>query len=231
MPESPFVIRYELTLPGPKKVSFRIALDPKTLVNLSPPPADPPEWAALKFEKCPNCSLDEAATPCCPVARYLSEVVRGFSDAFSYDRVSVRVTVPERAYEQSNLPMQAALSSLLGIYMVTSGCPVLGRMGPMVRFHLPFASELETLVRASSMYLLRQYLIGKAGGDSDWSLQGLAEEYRATAEVNRAFARRLRAATPSDANVNALIRLDTFAQSMPESIDSHLEEVAFVFGG
>jgi len=114
---------------------------------------------------------------------------------------------------------------------VTSGFPVLGRMGPMVRFHLPFASELETLVRASSMYLLRQYLIGKAGGDSDWSLQGLAEEYRATAEVNRAFARRLRAATPSDANVNALIRLDTFAQSMPESIDSHLEEVAFVFGG
>lgn len=230
MPHQPFVIRYELLLPGPRTATFTIELDPQTLVNTAPPPPETPAWAALSFEKCPNCPLDEAAAPRCPVAQHLSEVVQGFAEAFSYERVSARVTVPERVYEQHDLPMQAALSSLLGVFMVTSGCPVLGRMKPMVRFHLPFASELETIVRATSMYLLGQYVAGKRGGTPDWSLAGLADDYRAAAAVNRAFARRLRAAAPRDANVNALIRLDTFARAMPDSIDSHLEEVRFLFG-
>lgn len=230
MPDQPFVIRYELTLPGPRTASFTVQLDPRTLVNLAPPPAVTPDWAALAYEQCPNCPLDEAVTAHCPVARHLSEVVQGFADVFSFDRVAARVTVPERVYEQRDLPMQAALSSLLGIFMVTSGCPVLARLRPMVRFHLPFATELETIVRASSMYLLGQYLIAKAGGTPDWSLEGLAEDYRATGAVNRAFARRLRAAAPRDANVNALIRLDTFARAMPDSIDSQLEEARFLFG-
>ncbi len=168
--------------------------------------------------------------PSCPAAVRLPEVVAGFADIFSYARVSARVTVPERVYEQADVSVQVALSSLLGVYMSTSGCPVLSKLRPMVRFHLPFATELETFTRATSMYLLGQYLVAQDGGTPDWALTGLAETYRATSEVNRAFAPRLRAAAPKDANVNALIRLDSVTRSLPEVIAAEMDELRFLFG-
>jgi hypothetical protein len=113
--------------------------------------------------------------------------------------------------------------------MVTSGCPVLSKLRPMVRFHLPFAAELETIARSTSMYLLGQYFVSQQGGTPDWSLQGLAANYQAAGLVNRAFAKRLRTAAPKDANVNALIRLHTFAQALPDTIENQLEELKFLF--
>ena len=229
MPNEPFVIRYEFSH-GEKTSTFEITLDPKTLQNTSPPPVPPPAWAKLSFQKCPNCPLREEETPHCPAALGLTEVVAQFADIFSYERVSARVTVPERVYEQVDVSVQEALSSLLGVYMVTSGCPVLSKLRPMVRFHLPFQTELETITRATSMYLLGQYLVAQDGGAPDWSLAGLSANYEATSVVNRAFAARLRAAAPKDANVNALIRLDSVARSVPDLIDSQMDELRFLFG-
>jgi hypothetical protein len=233
--QSAFFIRYEITHrasagEAEKSSVFHIQIDPKTLLNAAPPPEVVPEWAKLSFEKCPNCPLREEDSPACPAAVRLSEVVAGFGDIFSFARVSARVTVPERVYEQEDVSAQGALSSLLGVYMVTSGCPVLGTLRPMVRFHLPFASELETITRATSMYLLGQYLVAKDGGTPDWSLTTLSENYEATAKVNRAFASRLRAAATKDANVNALIRLDSVARAVPDLIESELDELRFLFG-
>jgi hypothetical protein len=230
-----FVIRYEFSHPSaggePARAStFTIRIDPKTLLNAAPPPETVPEWAKLSFKKCPNCPLREEDSPSCPAALRLPEVVAGFGDIFSYERVSARVTVPERVYEQADVAVQVALSSLLGVYMVTSGCPVLGSMRPMVRFHLPFASEIETVTRATSMYLLGQYLVAQDGGTPDWEMKQLADDFRATSQVNRAFASRLRAAAPKDANVNALIRLDSVARSLPEIVASQMDELRFLFG-
>lgn len=231
--ESVFVIHYEFShsVPGaaPKTTPFTIRLDPKTLANLAPAPARVPDWARLSTHQCPNCPLREADSPSCPAAVHLPEVVAGFADVFSYVRISARVTVPERVYEQSDVAVQTALSSLLGVYMVTSGCPVLAKLRPMVRFHLPFATQLETMTRVVSMYLLGQYLVAQAGGTPDWSLTQLAEDFRAMGEVNRAFARRLRAAAPKDANVNALIHLDANTRSLPELIESQMDELRFLF--
>ncbi len=229
MPDSPFVIQYELTLAADRHANFTIRLHPETLRTLAPTPEPAPEWAALGFQQCPNCPLKVAACPNCPVALQLSEVVPQFAQVFSYERLDARVTVKERAYERRDLPAQVALSSLLGIFMVTSGCPVMAPLKPMVRFHLPFADELETMVRSTSMYLLGQYFVGQDGGAPDWTMQGLVEVYRATGTVNRAFAQRLRAAAPKDANVNALIRLDTFARALPDTIENQLEELRFLF--
>ncbi len=229
MSSRPFELRYEFTRPGGATVAFTVKLDPLTMWNLAPTPTVVPDWAKLSFQKCPNCPLGEAASAACPAALQLSEVVNGFRDVFSFDRVAVRVFVAERTYERTDLAAQAALSPLMGLLMVTSGCPILGQLRPQVRFHLPFASELETITRATSMYLLGQYFVAQEGGTPDWSLSGLADMYRATGLVNRAFANRLRAAAPKDANVNALIRLSTISSAMPESVDSQLEEIRFLF--
>ncbi len=226
---SAFVIRYEFSKGGQTK-AFSITLDPKTLLNTAPAPDSPPAWAKLSFQKCPNCPLREEDSPSCPAALSLREVVASFADIFSYERVSARVTVPERVYEQVDVSVQEALSSLLGVYMATSGCPVLAKLRPMVRFHLPFATELETIARSTSMYLLSQYLVAQEGGAPDWSLEGLSKNYEATSVVNRAFAQRLRAAATKDANVNALIRLDSAGRSVNELIESRMDELRFLFG-
>jgi hypothetical protein len=228
MPPASIVIRYEFARPDHTSVEYVVELDPKTLLNRAALPAELPDWARLPFEKCANCPLANDVEAC-PTAGRVAGLVARFGDMFSYERVSVKVTVPERAYAKDDVPVQAALSPLIGLLMVTSGCPILGKLRPQARFHLPFASELETITRATSMYLLAQYLVGQKGGEPDWALAGLAATYRATSKVNRAFANRLRAAAPKDANVNALIRLDTFAQAMPATIEDQMEELQFLF--
>ena len=230
-----YFVRYESSNPSPGggevvTRTFTVTLDPKTLLNAAPLPEAPPEWTKLPFKKCPNCPLKDEDSPHCPAAIRLPEVVATFADIFSFARVSARVTVPERTYEQADVSVQVALSSLLGVYMVTSGCPVLAKLRPMVRFHLPFATELETITRTTSMYLLGQYLVAQDGGKPDWDMEQLAEDFAATSKVNRAFAERLRAAAPKDANVNALIRLDSVARSVPDLINSQMDELRFLFG-
>ena len=227
-----FEIRYEFSHPvtggsAEETSTFVVKLDPKTLLNVAAPPDPAPEWTKLSFSKCPNCPLKGES---CPAALSLTDVVSHFADIFSYERVSARVTVPERTYEQKDVAVQQALSSMLGVYMATSGCPVLAPMRPMVRFHLPFASELETIARATSMYLMGQYLVAQDGGAPDWTLTKLSESYQAASQVNRAFATRLRGAIVKDANVNALIRLDTFTRSVPDLVESQMDELRFLFG-
>ena len=58
---------------------------------------------------------------------------------------------------------QQAMSSVLGLIMATSGCPWTDRLRPMARFHLPFASEAETLYRSVGMFLLARELVGADG--------------------------------------------------------------------
>lgn len=226
-----FVIRYEIShsAAGGGSWTFTVELDPKTLRNVAAPPEPAPEWTKLSSSKCPNCPLKEEDSPTCPAASSLADVVARFANIFSYERVSARVTVPERVYEK-DVSVQEALSSLLGVYMVSSGCPVLGKLRPMVRFHLPFATELETITRSTSMYLLGQYLVAQDGGTPDWSLTGLSADFEEASKVNRAFAGRLRAAALKDANVNALIRLDSVARSVPDLIESQMDELRFLFG-
>ena len=52
------------------------------------------------------------------------------------------------------------MSSVLGLIMATAGCPWTDRFRPMARFHLPFASEAETVYRSVCMFLLARELAG-----------------------------------------------------------------------
>ena len=105
-----------------------------------------------------------------------------------------------------------ALSALVGIYMVTSGCPHLDKLRPMVASHLPFATWQETTYRAISMYWLAQYIRKQHGREPDWTLEGLAKIYEEIMTVNRCFQRRVADVQVADAGMNALLRLDCYAQ-------------------
>ncbi|MGI5860532.1 MAG: DUF6901 family protein [Myxococcales bacterium] len=226
--EGAYPIHYVFRLSDGTEVEFTVRLHPETLLNVASLPEQAPEWTQLEFQQCPNCPLDPKTMPLCPTAAHLVDAVSGFSRTLSFEEAEVRVDVPERSMS-AHTTVQAGLSSLLGIYMSTSGCPILAKLRPMVRFHLPFATPLETMFRSTSMYLVGQFLRMQDGHQPDWTLAGLADAYRATAEVNRAFARRLWAASEKDANINALILLDIFTKAVPDSIEDRLVELKGIF--
>ncbi len=225
---APFVIRYAFRLREGGERVFEVRLDPETLADLTPPPAQLPEWTQLEFHKCSNCPLASRTHPRCPTAVNLTEVVAAFAQTYSFQEAEVVVHIADRETRKQT-SIQAGLSSFLGVRMATSGCPILGKLRPLVRFHLPFASELETIFRSVSMYLVGQYLKQQRGQEPDWSLGGLADIYREVGAVNRAFAGRLRAAAPTDANLNAIVLLDTFAKALPDSIDDRLSELQSLY--
>ena len=91
--------------------------------------------------------------------------------------------------------------------MVTSGCPVLDKLRPLVRTHLPFATLEETTYRVISMYLLAQYFLHQGGREPDWTLKGLPKIYEEIQTVNRCFNERISSVQIGDAASNALATL------------------------
>lgn len=185
---------------------------------------DLPLWVILDYHRCGNCPLDPAGTPYCPVAVNIAGIVDEFRNFVSHERAQVSVEVEERIYAKE-ATVQQGLTPLLGIIMTTSGCPILGKLKPMVRFHLPFASLTETIFRMSSMFLMAQFLRAQEGKSAVWSLEGLTNVYVEVGKVNRDFAQRLRVAAKKDANVNALVNLDCFATMVPLAADDTLREI------
>ena len=146
----------------------------------------------------------------------------------SYDNVSVEV-ITERRTIRKITDAQDALSAVLGLVIPTSGCPHTGYFRPMARFHLPMADTDETIYRATSMYLLAQYFKKKKGQNHEQDFNGLKKIYQNMQILNAAIADRLRAATRTDASVNAIILLDMFAQALPFAIEDSLDEIASLF--
>ena len=202
-------IRYTFAFQNKTKKVFRIQLHPETLA-LQEKPGKGPSWARLDFAPCDNCPLDVKKTDYYPVALRVSGVLEKFQKIRSFSKVVVTVETEERTVTKRT-SVQKGLASLLGIYMVTSGCPVLEKLKPMVRYHLPFATVGETIYRAMTMYLAAQYFRMKKGLPANWDLDGLTQTYEDVNVVNAGFADRIRNAFQHDANLNALINLDIFA--------------------
>jgi hypothetical protein len=158
----------------------------------------------------------------------LSSLVESFKNSPSFESTTVTVQAPERTYVKQT-SLQQGLSSIIGIYMVTSGCPVMDQLRPNVRFHLPFATMEETTYRAVSMYLAAQYFRMRRGETPDWTLERLAEVYKGVWLVNRGMAQRLAHASSKDANVNAVIVLSTFGSNLDDYLDDSLEKIEPLF--
>jgi hypothetical protein len=220
---NPIKIEYLFRFKNGDTREIPLLLDENTLALLSEIKLTPPSWSELTFHQCSVCPLDPGLHPHCPLALHLSEIVNTFQGYDSYENVTVEVNDSRRRYLKET-SLQNGLGPLMGIIMVTGGCPVMDPLRPLVRFHLPFASMEETEFRIVSMYLLAQYFRQKKGKKPDWSLDELQVIYNKVQDVNKCFAQRLRFATTKDASVNAIVILDCFAKGVPFAVQTTLRD-------
>jgi hypothetical protein len=221
-------IKYIFEFSDGKVLEVPLALEPSTL-SLRREVSDPPEWTLLDVEQCPNCPLDPETNPHCPIAVNISDTLMVFNDFISYEMVNVRIETAERSF-QKHVALQDAISSLIGVIMATSGCPVMDHLRPMVRTHLPFASKNESVYRVISMYLMAQYFRNKKGLSTDWELKKLKTLYSEIGVVNHSFSKRMFAQYEKDANINALVILRYVAELLTGTLENNnLENLEGMF--
>lgn len=203
-------------------------LDPLTLKLLNLPDEELPDWTLLDYQKCPHCPLSSLDVAHCPAAVSLIDLVRRFDNIISHEKIDLEVVTDERkVYERTTA--QHGISSLLGLLLSTSGCPHTAYFKPMARFHLPLASQEDTLFRATGMYLLAQYFLKNEGKEVDCELDGLTRIYQNIHQLNITLAKRLRAASNTDSSINAVIVLDVFTYTLPTVINDQLESIRPLF--
>jgi len=225
--KDPIYFKYFFIFGDGQKFSISIKLNENSL-KYEPDDIRPSSWTKLDQNKCSNCPLSSTEHKECPLALNLSAVVPQFSGVQSFDNVHVMVETYDRTFSK-NTSTQNALSAMLGILMVTSDCPNMESLKPMVRFHLPFATVEETVFRSVSTYLLGQYFKYKKGLKPDWDLNTLKENYKKIQIVNQGMAKRMRSVADKDANVNALVVLDIFAKELPFSIEQSLKQLEYLY--
>jgi hypothetical protein len=227
----PLRIRYRFDLPDGSQKTLEFSFDPTTFKLLNPPPADPPFWAELKFNRCANCPLNEQEHPHCPAALQMAAALEPLKALVSFDTVGVTVLQFERTV-YAETTVQQAMSSVFGLIMATSGCPWTDRLRPMARFHVPFAGETETLYRSVSMYLLSREFVPREKREGDGGgFTALEDLYRNLHVVNRDMSRRLGAAAATDPARNAIALLDSFTLLLPAALERSLDELQPLFTG
>ena len=107
-----------------EKQRFAIFLDPVSLQYLPQRPLKGDEWTRLDHEQCENCPLNPEEVPHCPVALSIKDLVSEFRDKISYNEAKITIQTVERAYFKKT-DLQKGISSIMGILMVSSGCPIM----------------------------------------------------------------------------------------------------------
>ncbi len=215
---SPKTLTYRFRWKDGRRREFAVLLSPPGLRLAQPPRESLPDWTRLENRQCPNCPLTPADSPRCPAAASMADLVELFKDCLSTEVVEAEILTENRDYRKT-ISAQEGVSSLMGLYMATSGCPILDKLRPMVFTHLPFSTLKETVYRAVSAYLTAQFLRHKKGLPADWELTGFKRLYEDIATVNRAFAKRLMDVAVQDASLNALVKLDCLAGFTAFSIE------------
>ncbi|MEG8947961.1 DUF6901 family protein [Rosettibacter firmus] len=197
---------------------FEILLDKNTLDLISSNQTEVADWAKRENFQCANDLCNSKFEKYCPIAVNIDNIIKFFSDINSYETVKIYAEVDERTYFKET-SVQKGVSSLIGIIMPVSGCPVLSKLKPLVRFHLPFASIEETEFRVISMYLFVQYMIMQRGGTPDWEMKKLKQIYEDILKINRVLSERVANLENKDASINAIVALDNFAQFISSSLE------------
>lgn len=223
-------ITYYLRFEDQSTISFVSRFDRQDYNYLPPACDNPPAWTRLTFEQCSNCPLSVQNHSHCPVAINLVSLIELCNHLPSFTAVDVEVVTAERRVCVHST-LQRVLSSILGLIIATSPCPHTAYLKPMARFHLPLASEEETVYRSCSSFLLAQYFLHKAGLKHSLELTELTAIYQNLQIINKALVRRLKAAIKEDASVNAIILLDVLSKSVTWSIEEGLEDLRYLFKG
>jgi hypothetical protein len=224
----PITISYKFELSSGQKKTFTVNIDPETMLLIPRGNEVERDWTKLEFKQCEHCPLNPAESPHCPAASNLATVVEEFVEFTSHEDAIVVVKTNERHYYKK-IPLQKGLFGIFGIMMATSACPHLDFLKPMARFHLPFSTTDETMVRSTSMYLLKQYFVGKSGGEPDFDLAKLEENYDKVNTVNAGIAARIKAVTEGDADANAVIILDSFATVLSMELSDDMSGIKEIF--
>lgn len=219
--------RYRIGSPDGATRELAIAIDGETL-TCREPPAESRAWTALEHHQCPGCPLRAADSPLCPLAARLAPVVTILGPLLSHDELQIDVEWGHRRLTAKTTAQRMA-SSIIGLVAATSGCPRTAFLAPMAWFHLPLATEEETVFRVVSSHLVEQYIVAGEGGAPDWTLAELARRYEVLHQVNVAMAARLREAGSEDAAVNAVVLLDLLAKAIPFEVKDSLESLRPLF--
>jgi len=226
--EDALKFNYTFEFINENKKKFEIKIDPQTLEVIREREKELPEWTKLKNFKCPHCPLDENKNEFCPLAISIRQVLLFFNETPSFEKAKITVDSKERQYIK-NVDVQTGVSSLMGIIMPTSGCPVLAKLKPLVKFHLPFSTIEETEFKVFSMYLLAQFLKMKNGKEPDWEMKNLNELYNDILLLNQNVAEKISKIGAMDAGINAVVILNNFADSVTFGLDTkdltHLEKL------
>ncbi len=191
--------------------------------------ANAPDWAKLTHSQCANCPLKPEDSPNCPAAMGLLPVMDQFDQSIARKLVDVTVETANRTYSKKT-NLQEALGSLVGLLMVTSGCPVMAKFRPLALTHLPFATMDETNFRMLSMYLLAQFFVQKKTGEGDWDFKHFLEMHEEVRTVNQSFHERLASVGGEEGSPASLLILDLFSRSLSYSLEEGtLSEIKNIF--
>ncbi|MBU1095692.1 MAG: hypothetical protein KKB34_04350 [Bacteroidetes bacterium] len=225
-------ITYSFGFDGQETKSFHLLIDPTTMFIVEKNKLTPPDWAELKSFKCPNCPLDVKRHKYCPLAKHLSFIIDFFQAFPSYHEAIVTVETDERtSFKETTV--QLGVGSLMGIIMSCSGCPVIGKLSSLARFHLPFASIEETEYRVLAIYIVAQYVKMKQGEKPDWQLKNLKHLYEEIQIVNKNIVEKLSDVEMNDTSRNAVVTLSNFAEYIIWNIEdkkfNHIENIVSSF--
>lgn len=215
-------VEYRITLDDEHAFNYKVQIERGVLANDRVGAGD--DWTRLDYHKCTNCPLNSGEHPACPAAVDLKVVVEDFKGLPAFRKAWTHVRTEEREYSKL-VNLEVALRSLLGVIMATSGCPILNRLKPMARSHLPFASDSEFVLRTVSMYVLRELFKYREGRSADWELTALTRDFAQLQLVNQALWHRIHDVCAGDTNLKAFLGFFSMASSMTYSLDAQLEKV------
>jgi hypothetical protein len=153
-----------------------------------------------------------------------------FKNILSHKNCRVICETVDRTYSKMTSAMEG-LTSVFGVIMATSNCPVMNFLKPMARFHLPFSSVEETTARSTSLFLLGQYFEYKKGRGSGFDFDRLEKSYARVQLVNEGLLERIRSLGNRDADKNAIITLHSLSQFLSMEMDFSLTTIAHFFKG
>jgi len=226
-------VQYRLMFQDQTEKSYELHLHADSLAPIGWTPNKPPEWAALDHHKCSNCPLNSAEHAYCPASLSLAPLVESSNDMDLLDTVKLVVRTNDRAVAVS-ATVQKALGSFIGLLMATSDCPRAAPFRPLARFHLPLATEEETVYRAVTSYAMAQFILRQEGMESSADLEGLYDIYRELEVVNTALASRLKTAGLEGAISKSLMEWDVFSGMFPiraEDIIKHMRPLFTAYLG
>jgi hypothetical protein len=221
-------VSYHCCFARGKNVTYNLSFDADTFQLLHQPAEPWPEWTRLDVHRCPNCKLDPAQHSYCPAAVQLSQIVADCHEVDASAAMEVKVVMPHRTVIHTTTA-QRALSSLMGLVLAASGCPLLSHFRPMARFHLPVSTDDETMYRAISMYLMSRFVVRRKGKTSGLELNGLLRIYRNVEQVNKAMSSRLSPVCRNDAIMAGLVWLNEYARRMPLAMEEYLDRLHPLF--